>query len=210
MDIAIPEGRPNKRFMRYVRAPINHQSTPLFPLRPNTRRLRLGIDTESVPAPPAGYLREFITRDEIEVHLLMPQGQDQPPEAWSRLLDKPILHTVNFTTVAEAGRFGDAAEFHITTKSEREDGWSNARFFPIFQQFDGQTAPNDAPVLSLDERHMAAAYTAGLHFLPHHGVVGRLGDIVEDLANLILVALPNDPAFPLLQIRWAPRNINMV
>ncbi|HEY6573798.1 MAG TPA: hypothetical protein VI029_02455 [Mycobacterium sp.] len=61
MGIAIPEGRPNKRFMRYVRPPINDKSSPLFPLRPSTRPVRLGIDTETVPAPPSGYLMEFLT-----------------------------------------------------------------------------------------------------------------------------------------------------
>ena len=32
----------------------------------------------------------FLTRDEIEVHLLMPQGVDQPPEAWSALLGNAV------------------------------------------------------------------------------------------------------------------------
>ena len=186
--------------MRYVRPPINDKSTPLFPLRPSTRPLRLGIDTETVPAPPAGYLREFLTRDEIEVHLLMPQGQHQPPEVWSRLLDKPTLHTVNFTTVAEAGRFGDAAEFHITTASEREEGWSNARFFPIFQQFDGQTAPADAPALSLDERHMAAAYTAGAGAVAIDAVVtNRSTANRTDVGdNDIVIAVTPDDAVALI------------
>jgi hypothetical protein len=200
MDIAIPEGRPNKRFMRYVRSPINENSTPLFPLRPNTRPLRLGIDTETVPAPPAGYLKEFLTRDEIEVHLLMPQGQDQPPDAWSRPLDKPILHTVNFTTVAEAGRFGDAAEYPITTKSEREEGWSNARFFPIFQQFDEQTAPTDVPALSLDERHMAAAYAAGAGALEIDAIVTNrtTANRADVGANDIVIAVTPDDAVALI------------
>ncbi|MGC8733358.1 MAG: hypothetical protein ACP5RC_14030, partial [Halothiobacillaceae bacterium] len=106
-------------------------------------------------------LSGFLARDEIEVHLLMPPGQTEPQAAWARMLDKPILHSVNFTTVAEAGRFGDSAQFHITTMSGRKEGWSNANFFPIFQQFDAQTAPADAPALSLEERHLAAAYAAG-------------------------------------------------
>jgi len=123
--------------------------------------MRLGIDVATIPDPPDGYLRSFLTRDEIEVHLLMPEGQTEPPAGWAGLLDKPILHTVNFTTVADAGRFGDAAEFHVTTKSEEEEGWSIARFFPVYQQLDEQTAPNGDPALELDERHLAAAYAAG-------------------------------------------------
>ena len=162
MTLTIPEGRPNRRFMRYVRPPIREKTTPLFPLRPETRPMRLGIDVETIPQPPLdGYLTGFLTRNEVEVHLLMPQGVNQPPDAWTAFLDKPTLHTVDFATVAEAGRFMDAAEFHITTNTEAEEGWSVARFFPIFQEFDEQTAPADAPALSLDERHTAAAYAVG-------------------------------------------------
>nr|WP_247649867.1 hypothetical protein [Mycobacterium ulcerans] len=131
MTIRIPQGRPNKRFMRYVRPPVTEKTTPLFPIRPETRPMRLGIDVESIPQPPAdGYLTGFLTRDEIQVHLLIPKGMDQPPDAWSTLLDKPMLHTVDFTTVTDAGRFMDAAEFHITTNTESEEGWSDAPFFP--------------------------------------------------------------------------------
>src|SRR6185312_9570446 len=140
--------------MRYVRPPIKDSTPPFFPLQPATRPMRLGIDVETIPEPPDGYLRGFLIRDEIEVHLLMPQGQTEPPAPWSELLDKPILHTVNFTSVAEADRFADAAEFHITTKSEAEQGWSVARFFPVYQQFDEQTALGDASALTLDERHL--------------------------------------------------------
>jgi hypothetical protein len=104
---------------------------PLPPLAIAPRPMRLGIDVETVPQPPDGYLRDFLTRDEIRVHLLMPQGQTEPPAAWAKLLAKPMRHTVNFKTVAEADRFADAADFHITTKSELLTGmrarWSRRR-----------------------------------------------------------------------------------
>lgn len=67
MTITIPEGRPNRRFMRYVRPPIREKTTPLFPLRPETRPMRLGIDVETIPQPPLdGYLTGFLTRNEVE------------------------------------------------------------------------------------------------------------------------------------------------
>jgi hypothetical protein len=130
----------------------------------------------------------------------MPQGQDQPPGGWSRLLDRPILHTVNFTTVAEAGRFGDAAEFHITTRSEREEGWSKARFLPIFQQFDGQTAPADALALSLDERHRAAAYTAGAGAVAIDAIVTKrsTANLTDVGDNDIVIAVTPDDAVALV------------
>ncbi|AEF34768.1 conserved hypothetical protein [Mycolicibacter sinensis] len=200
MDITIPEGRPNKRFMRYVRPPVNEKSTPLFPLRPHTRPLRLGIDVETIPEPPDGYLADFLTREEIEVHLLMPQGREHPLEAWARLLGNPVLHTVNFTTVAEAGRFADAAEFHITIRSEREEGWSNARFFPMLQQLDDQTATADSPILSIDERHTAAAYAAGAGAVELDAIVtNRATANRTDVGdNDIVIAVPPDDAVALI------------
>ena len=61
MTISIPSGQPNYRFTRYVRPPVKEgeEHQPLFPLRPATRPLRLGIDTTTVPIPPDGYLSRF-------------------------------------------------------------------------------------------------------------------------------------------------------
>lgn len=61
MTITIPTGQPNRRFMRYVRPPIKDSDPPLFPLRPATRPLRLGIDITTLPTPPDGYLSRFLT-----------------------------------------------------------------------------------------------------------------------------------------------------
>jgi hypothetical protein len=157
----------------------------------------LGIDVQTLPEPPDGYLTGFLTRDEIEVHLLMPHGQEHPPETWARLLGNAILHTVNFTTVSEAGRFADAAEFHITTKSE---GWSIARFFPVFQQFDAQTAPLNAPALSIDERHTAAAYAAGASAVEIDAIVSNrsTANRTDVGDNDIVVAVTPDDAVALI------------
>jgi hypothetical protein len=73
MAITIPSGRPNRRFMRYVRPPVKDSDPPLFPLRPASQPLRLGIDIATMPTPPDGYLSGSLSRDEIEVHLLAPE-----------------------------------------------------------------------------------------------------------------------------------------
>jgi hypothetical protein len=200
MAITVPIGRPNKRFMRYVRPPVKESISPLFPLQPTTRSMQLEVDVETVPKPPEGYLARFLTREEIEVHLLIPQGQTEPPAAWAELLDKPIVHTVNFTTVAEAGRFGDAAEFQITTKSDKEEGWSVARFFPVFQQFDEKTAPADAPALTLDERHVAAAYAAGAGAVKVDAIVtNRATASRTDVGDndIVIAVTPEDAVAPI-------------
>jgi hypothetical protein len=145
--------------MRYARPPVKDSDPPLFLLRPASRPLRLGIDIATTPTPPDGYLSGFLTRDEIEVHLLAPAGKPIP--AWTDMLHKPVLHNVNFSSVAEAGRFGDAAEFAVsTTRGETHRGWTKARFFAVYQVLDEQTAPPDAPPLTVEQRHRAAAYAA--------------------------------------------------
>src|SRR5258705_5853998 len=50
----------------------------------------------------------------------------------------------------------------------------------------------------------------GFDFLPHHGVVGAFGDVVEDLDGGVLVALPDDAALALLEIGWAPGHIDVM
>lgn len=104
MAITIPSGRPNWRFMRYVRPPTRDSKLePLYPLRPATRPVRLGIDVGTIAEPPEeGYITGFLTRDEIEVHLLIPAATEAP-SGWTELLDEPPCHTVNFTNVADAG-----------------------------------------------------------------------------------------------------------
>jgi hypothetical protein len=112
--IKIPGEQPNQRFMRYVRAPIGSQSKlqPLFPLRPGTRPLRLGIDVTTLPTPPAGLLTKFFQRDEIDVQLLVPEGEQVPP-AWLAVLGEPLVRQIGFASVASAGRLLDSVQFTV-------------------------------------------------------------------------------------------------
>lgn len=107
MRIAIPNGRPNWRFMRYVRPPGKEMNPPLYPLRPATRPLRIGIDIDTVPVPASGHLSAFLARDEIELHLLMPKNQEEPLAEWAQVQKAPARHTLDYTSVADAGRFAD-------------------------------------------------------------------------------------------------------
>jgi hypothetical protein len=160
VTITFPSGQPNHRFTRYVRPPITDDPTlPLFPLRPATRPLRLGIDVTTMPSPPAGLLARYLGRDEIDVQLLIPAGQEVPA-AWTAALGDPLVRQVGFISVAEARRRGDAVEFGVTTESERERSGTSAHFFPAYQQLDAQTAPLGAEPLTIEQRHHAAAYAA--------------------------------------------------
>src|SRR5262245_39935029 len=145
MTITIPSGQPNNRFMRYVRPPVKdtEKLPPLFPLRPATRPLRLGIDTTTVRVPPDGYLSRFFGRDEIDMQLLVPAG-DEIPTAWAEVLHEPLVRQVGFTSMENAGRELDTVYFSVMTETEREQSRTRAHFFDVFQQLDAQTAPANA------------------------------------------------------------------
>ena len=161
MAISIPLGQPNNRFMRYVRAPIRDSDDlpSLYPLRPATRPLRIGVDTTTLSVPPGGYLPTYFGRAEIVFELLMPAGVDVS-DAWRAVLADPPVHEVGFTTVEKAGKELDTRFFWIKTESERRTSSTRAHFFDVFQQLDAEAAPVASEPISLAERHHAAAYAA--------------------------------------------------
>ena len=171
MTVTIPEGQPNRRFMRYVRPPTEvDKHSPLFPLQPQTRRLRLGIDVETVPTPPAGLFSSFIGREEIDLQLLVPNGSE-PPTEWLTALQAPLIHKMAYTTVDEATPFLDTVQFGVTTETETSTTHARVSFFPVLQQLDDQVAPGWASPLDLEQRHRAAAYAAAAAHLGIDAVV---------------------------------------
>jgi hypothetical protein len=201
MTITIPNGQPNHRFTRYVRPPVkeSEKHPPLFPLRPATRQLRLGIDTTTVPAPPNGYLPSFFGRDEIEVQLLVP-AEEEVPAAWTEVLDQPLVRQIGFTSIDEVGRELDTVYFWIKTETETEHSSTRAHFFDVFQHFDAQTAPPDAAALTIELRHHAAAYAAAAAALGIDAIVtnaptaGR-SDVAD---NDMVVSVTPDEAVALI------------
>lgn len=195
MTITIPTGQPNRRFMRFVRAPIERpDKPPLFPLQPATRSLRIGIDTMTLPVPPDGYLPTFFGRDEIDVELLVPAEEETPP-AWTAALDNPLVHEIGFTTVEKAGRELDTRYFSIKTESKNGTLRTRAHFFDIFQQFDAQVAPADAEPVSIEQRHRAAAYAAaaaalGIDVIVTSAPTAGRSDVADN--DVVASVTPND------------------
>jgi hypothetical protein len=161
MTITIPSGQPNHRFTRYVRPPIKEDEKfpPLFPLRPTTRQLRLGIDVTTLPGPPEGFLARFFDRVEIDVQLLVSEGQDVP-DAWTTALPGATVVRVRFTSVHEAWPMGMVMGVGLAADSETRHFRGNANFFPAYQQLDAQTAPPGGEPLTIEQRHHGAAYAA--------------------------------------------------
>ncbi|MCV7351111.1 hypothetical protein H7K15_13345 [Mycobacterium parmense] len=201
MTITIPDGQPNSRFMRFVKAPIRDTGNlpPLFPLRPATRPLRLGIDTTTVPAPPDGYLPRFFGRDEVDVQLLIPAGEDVPA-AWMDVLPEPLVRQIGFTSVEDAGRELDTRYFWITTETEREMSRTRAHFFDVFQHLDAQTAPANAEPIPIEQRHHAAAYAAaaaelGIDAIVTHAPTAGRSDVAD---NDVVASVTPDEAVALI------------
>lgn len=161
MTVTLPEGQPNHRFMRYVRPPTkdDEDHRPLYPLRPATRPLRLGIDVATIPAPPDGAFSTFLGREELDIQLLVPRGAEVPA-GWARVLQDPLVRQIGFTTVEEASARLDTVEFGVATDGERERSRYSAHFFPVYQQLDEQLATPGAEPVTLAERNRAAAYAA--------------------------------------------------
>lgn len=201
MTITLPEGQPNRRFMRYVRPPIkdDDKHPPLYPLRPATRPLRLGIDVTTVPGPPAGTFSTFLGRDELDIQLFVPKGTEVP-EAWARVLNDPIVRQIGFTTVEAATRELDTVRFRVTTETEREWGWSTARFFPVYQQLDEQSANPAAEALTIEQRNRGAAYAAAAGAVDIDAIVTTAPTVGRcDVAdNDIVVSVTPDDAVALI------------
>lgn len=196
VTIRLPDGQPNHRFMRYVRPPIkdDEDHPPLYPLQPATRPLRLGIDVATVAAPPTGIFSTFLGREELDIQLLVSKGAEVP-EAWGRALRDPAVRQIDFTTVEEAARDGDAVAVWVTTELEREHSDQSAHFFPINQQLDEQLATPGAEPITLEDRNRAAAYSAAAAavgidaILTAAPTVGRC-DVGDN--DIVVTVIPDD------------------
>ena len=134
------------------------------------------------------------------MHLLIPKGQEAST-GWSELRHEPYCHTVNFTTVAGAGRFADAVEFSVSTaRGETYRAWSKARFFAVYQQLDEQDAGVDLSPLALGQRQRAAACAAAAGAVGVDAIVttaptaGR-SDVAD---NDVVISLTPEEAVPLI------------
>jgi hypothetical protein len=202
MDITIPSGQPTWRFMRYIRPPDEGTKfEPVYPLRPATRTIRLGIDVETVAEPPEGLLTGFLTREElIEVHLMVPKEQ-AAPAIWTDLIPNAVIREIGFTSIGEVGRWLDTAQFSVaTTVNENEWSRHTANFFPMYQQLDEQASPKGLPPLTLDERHRAAAYAAACKAVGVDALVTNMPTAARsDVSyNDLVVSVTPDEAVPLI------------
>jgi len=201
MTVSIPSGQPNQRFMRYVRPPIkdDEKHSPLFRLRPATRPLRLGIDVTTVPTPPDGLLTRFFGREEIDVQLMIPAGE-QAPSAWTAALGDPVVRQIGFSSVETAGRLLDTVQFSVVTETEHEWSRGTAQFFDVYQQLDAQTAPTGADPLTLEQRHHAAAYAAAAAAVGIDAIVTLAPTVgrVDVADNDVVVSVTPDDAVALI------------
>ncbi|WP_156527436.1 hypothetical protein [Gordonia sp. 852002-51296_SCH5728562-b] len=163
MSIEIPEGQPNRRFMRYVRPPEpapRQVEPPLFPIVPATRKLRVGIDTETLPDLPEGYLLPLLQRDEISAELITTREREVPRPWMDALGADALVHSLDFTSVDDAGRFADSVEFWVDSKGPECESSAAVHFFDLYQHLDAANRPGGAQPLPIELLHRAAAHAA--------------------------------------------------
>lgn len=160
----MPDDAPRHRFMRYVRPPADKNSTqreagPLFPLRPNTRKLRVAVDVQTLGEPTSELMR-VLARDEEVEPLLLVQNDEAEPERWMQTLGNRQWYQFEFTTVAEAPKFMDSSTVGV---SGYEDGTRTLAtygdFFSVYAMLDeaARAAYSDDAGITLADRHRAAA-----------------------------------------------------
>lgn len=163
MTLDVPDDAPRHRFMRYVRPPTEKNGTrgagALFPLRPNTRKLRVAVDVTTLGGPTQELMR-VLARDEEVEPLLLVQNDELEPESWMQALACPLWYQFTFTTVAEAPKFMDSSTVGV---SGYEGGMctlaTSGHFFSIYAMLDeaARAAYTDEAGITLADRHRAAA-----------------------------------------------------
>jgi hypothetical protein len=202
MNITIPSGQPAWRFMRYIRPPDGTTKIePIYPLRPATRPIRLGIDVETVPEPPNGLLSGFLSREELlEVHLVVPKNLEAPT-AWKDVSVNAAISEIGFASIRDSIRSLDTAQFFVRTTYNRDRrSRHTANFFPAYQRLDERASPAGLRPLTLDQRHRAAAYAAACKVIGIDVLVTQMPTAARsDVSDNDLVAsVTPDEAVPLI------------
>ena len=133
--------------MRYVRPPSDQSSNrraegSLFPLRPNTRKLRIAVDIETLGGPTQEVMRVLARDAEVEP-LLFVQNDAPEPAPWMQALDCPRWYQFTFTSVADAPRFMDSSTVGV---ARYEDGrrtlGTQGHFFSVYAMLDEAARAN--------------------------------------------------------------------
>ncbi|MDV6979105.1 hypothetical protein [Mycobacterium intracellulare] len=164
MALDVPDDAPRHRFMRYVRPPADQPSAqrgagPLFPLRPNTRKLRVAVDVETLGEPTQEIMR-VLTRDEEVEPLLLVQNEGPEPTPWMQALGIAQWYQSTFTTVAEAPKFMDSSTVGVSGyEGGRKTLTTSGHFFSVYALLDeaARAAYSDDAGITLADRHRAAA-----------------------------------------------------
>ena len=166
MTLEVPTGAPRYRFMRYVRPPARkvgqRELKPLFPNQPDTRKLRVGIDVQTLPQL-TPLLARVVTRGTEVEPILLVQNADTEPTQWKTALNCTRWYRYSFTTVEDAPRMGDSSTVGVTGfKKGKQYLSTSGHFFSVYAQLDhaAREAYSDGSGVTLADRHRAAALAA--------------------------------------------------
>lgn len=159
--LTIPSDGPHAKFVRYARA-VAKDHQPLFPIRPNTRNLVVGLDLRTLGPQPSDYedLMHILRRDVVTPMLMVFEDDDDAlATAWIEACEVEERHVIHYTGPQSMGRFLDSVEFTVSTMhGEDRRGWRKCNFFDIYALLDAQNTT--ASDLSKDDRIRGAVLAA--------------------------------------------------
>ncbi|MCU1698975.1 MAG: hypothetical protein JWR34_5038 [Mycobacterium sp.] len=158
--LVIPSAGPHSKFVRYVRA-VAKEHPPLFPIRPETRPLVVGLDLRTLGPRPADYEDLVHVRRDVVTPLLMVFTDDEAglAEEWMQACEVEERCVIDYTDQMSTSRFMDAMEFGVSTfRGEERQGWRNCRTFDVYSEMDAQNAATTD--LAVADRVRAAALAA--------------------------------------------------
>lgn len=206
MTLTVPDDNPRFRYMRYVRPPAKTTGAqrdvqPLFPIQPNTRKMRVGIDIQTLPELTAELLR-IVGRDEEVEPILMVQNDAGEPTAWLRALGSSEWYEFKFTTVEDAPKFADASTVDISGYRDGERWlWTSGNFFSIYAKLDesARKAYWDDDGLTLADRHRASALAAAAGAIGVDVIVTKSATAMRDdvADNDSVISVTPDQLLPL-------------
>nr|WP_120492582.1 hypothetical protein [Corynebacterium lactis] len=165
MNFFVPQQMPRYRFMRYVRPSASERmGSPelpsLFPMRPETREMRVGVDVETIRVPSVELL-EILKRDET-LPILLVHNEESPPDVWLNWVSCREWYQWEYGSGGESSKLLDSTLVPVAGyKGDERFFASQGTFFDVYTQLD-EVVHSDisSSSLSLEERQREAALTA--------------------------------------------------
>ena len=215
MTFQIPEGAPNYRYMLYIRS--NNQKNyafrnagALYPMRPGVRKIRIGIDIESISIPTSELTEILLRKDLVETFLLARNAKTKP-ESWVSVLQIDRWYSWEYVDTDSAPKNLDVCEVPVVGyKNDNLVIGTYGTFAPIYSELDAMTSKDfdRSHEIALEDRHRGSALAAAAEALELDLIVSEhLASERADLnGNDVVLSIKPKSLYPLfgqyLRLTW--------